>query len=105
MSLSWEHTSYHTSDQKTNATRMVTLTTDGYLHHEEKKPDPRLKQIRNIKPHSNQVFRAHSQHTGYKEKRGGTSLVVQRLRICLPMQGMQVQSLVRELRSHMRWNN
>ena len=27
------------------------------------------------------------------------------LRICLPMQGMWVQSLVRELRSHMRQNN
>ena len=31
----------------------------------------------------------------------GTSLVVQWLRICLPMQGMLVQSLVWELRSHM----
>ena len=31
----------------------------------------------------------------------GTSLVVQWLRFCLPMQGLQVQSLVRELRSHM----
>ena len=30
----------------------------------------------------------------------GTSLVVQSLRICLPMQGIQVQSLVGELRSH-----
>ena len=30
----------------------------------------------------------------------GTSLVVQWLRIRLPMQGMRVQSLVRELRSH-----
>ena len=31
----------------------------------------------------------------------GTSLVVQWLRICLPMQGTQVQSQVGELRSHM----
>ena len=84
---------------------MVTLTIDGCLHHEEKNQTQGLKQIRNIKPHSNQVFRAHSQCTGYKEKRGGTSLVVQQLRICLPMQGMQVRSLVRELRSHMRWSN
>ena len=33
----------------------------------------------------------------------GTSLVVQWLSICLPVQGMQVQSLVGELRSHMPW--
>ena len=33
----------------------------------------------------------------------GTFLVVQRLRLRLPMQGVQVQSLVRELRSHMPW--
>ena len=33
----------------------------------------------------------------------GTSLVVQWLRICLPMQGIQVQSVVRELRSHTPW--
>ena len=31
----------------------------------------------------------------------GTSLVVQWLRLRLPMQGVRVQSLVRELRSHM----
>ena len=31
----------------------------------------------------------------------GTSLVVQWLRLCLPMQGVQFQSLVMELRSHM----
>ena len=31
---------------------------------------------------------------------GGTSLAVQWLRLRLPMQGVQVQSLVRELRSH-----
>ena len=34
-----------------------------------------------------------------------TSLVVQWLRICLPKQGAQVQSLVRELRSHMPQGN
>jgi len=28
------------------------------------------------------------------------SMVIQRLRLCLPMHGVQVQSLVRELRSH-----
>ena len=32
-------------------------------------------------------------------------MVVQGLRICLPMQGMWVQSLVRVLRSHMPWGN
>ena len=32
---------------------------------------------------------------------GGTSLVVQWLRLHLPMQGVWVQSLVAELRSHM----
>ena len=31
----------------------------------------------------------------------GTSLAVQWLKVCLPMQGMRVQSLVEELRSHM----
>ena len=39
-----------------------------------------------------------------KQKKKGsqeTSLVVQCLRICLAMQGTWVQSLVRELRSHM----
>ena len=35
------------------------------------------------------------------ENTWGTSLVVQQLRICLVVQGMQVQSLVGELRSHM----
>ena len=34
-----------------------------------------------------------------------TSLVVQWLRIHLPMQGMQVQSLLRELGSHVPWGN
>jgi len=35
----------------------------------------------------------------------GTSLVVQWLRMCLAMQGTQVQSLVGELRSYMLWGN
>ena len=35
----------------------------------------------------------------------GTSLVVQWLRIHLPMQGTQVRSLVRELRFHMLQGN
>ena len=35
----------------------------------------------------------------------GTSPVVQWLRICLPMQGMWVQSLISELRSHIHWGN
>ena len=38
----------------------------------------------------------------YKE---GLFLVVQWLRICLAMQRTWVQSFVRELRSHMPWNN
>ena len=36
---------------------------------------------------------------------GGTFLVVQWLRIHLPTQGMQVQSLAGELRSHMPYGN
>ena len=36
-----------------------------------------------------------------KSKPLGTSLMVQWLRLCLPMQGVQFQSLVMELRSHM----
>ena len=35
----------------------------------------------------------------------GTSLVIQRLRTCLPVQGTQVQSPVRALRSHMPRGN
>ena len=38
---------------------------------------------------------------GYKKNQKRTSLVVQWLRICLPMQGTGVQSLVGKLRSHM----
>ena len=33
----------------------------------------------------------------------GTSQMVQRLRLCLPVQRAQVQTLVRELRSHVPW--
>ena len=40
----------------------------------------------------------------YKD-RHGTSLVVQWLTIHLPVQGIQVRSLVQELRSHMLWSN
>ena len=36
-----------------------------------------------------------------RSSRGGTSLAVQQLRFHLPMQGVVVQPLVRELRSHM----
>ena len=32
-----------------------------------------------------------------------TALMVQQLRLCLPKQGVQVPSLVGELRSHMTW--
>ena len=35
----------------------------------------------------------------------GTSLVVQRLRICPAMRGTQVPSLIEEPRSHMLWDN
>ena len=41
----------------------------------------------------------------FKSIHVGTSLVVQWLRIHLPMQGIQVWSLVRELRSIMSWSN
>ena len=37
----------------------------------------------------------------YTQAQSGTSLAVQWLRICLPIQRTQVRSLVRELRSHM----
>jgi len=37
--------------------------------------------------------------------KAGTSLVFQGLRIRLAMQGMWVQSLVRELRFHMPWGD
>ena len=45
-------------------------------------------------------MRAHKRNSSL-----GTSLVVQWWRIRLPMQGTPVQSLVRELRSHMPWGN
>jgi len=35
----------------------------------------------------------------------GTSMVVQWIRICIAMQGMQAQFLVRELRLYMSWSN
>ena len=35
----------------------------------------------------------------------GTSLVVQRLRICLAVQRTRVQSLVRKLSSHVPWRS
>ena len=35
----------------------------------------------------------------------GPSLVIQWLRIHLPTQGMQVRSLVQELRAHVLWGN
>ena len=41
----------------------------------------------------------------FRNRGTGTSLVVQGLRICLAMQGTQVRSLVRKLRSHMtKWD-
>ena len=40
-----------------------------------------------------------------KTARGGTSLVIQGLRIRPAIQGMRVRSLVGELRSHMPWSN
>ena len=43
----------------------------------------------------------HSLHTCERKHWVGASLVVQWLKLCLPMQGVQVQSLVRELRCHM----
>ena len=39
------------------------------------------------------------------EERLGTSMEVQWLRICLPMQGTRLESLVGELRSHMPQGN
>ena len=39
-----------------------------------------------------------------KQKASGTSLVVQWLRVCLPVLGMQVQPLILELRFHMPWS-
>ena len=42
---------------------------------------------------------------GDKKTDGGMSLVVQWIRICLPMQGAHVQSLFRELGSHVLQGN
>ena len=52
-------------------------------------------------------FLTRASASGFLQKRRGiqTSLMVQWLRIHLPMQGMWVQSLVVELRSHMQWGN
>ena len=47
--------------------------------------------------------RLHSHNTSSKINDQGTSLEVQWLRLCLPMQGVKVQSLVGKLRSHMPW--
>ena len=47
--------------------------------------------------------RLHFHNTSSKTNDQGTSLEVHWLRLCLPMQGMRVQSLVGELRSHMPW--
>ena len=42
--------------------------------------------------------------TSIKNKTFGTSLAVQWLRLHLPMQGVPIRSLVRELRSHKSWD-
>ena len=42
-------------------------------------------------------------HKKYKERKRGTSLVVQWLSLNLPIQGVQFPSLVRELRCHTAW--
>ena len=47
--------------------------------------------------------RLHFHNTSSKTNDQGTSLEVHWLRLCLPMQGVRVQSLVGELRSHMPW--
>ena len=64
---------------------------------------PRLNQeeIENM----NRLITSTEIETVIKNLPKGTTLVVQWLRICLPMQGTWVQSLVRELRSHMPWGN
>ena len=58
---------------------------------------------------STRVLFAHAVHPyhfhGILRQQAGTSLVVPWSRICLAMQGMQVRSLVGELRSHMSWSN
>ena len=58
-------------------------------------------------------YRIHASHVSdkklmskiYKELIHGTSLVVQWLRIHLPMKGIWVPSLARELRPHVPWGN
>ena len=49
------------------------------------------------------IFEGNDPNCCFKMRDPGTSLAVQRLRLHLPMQGVRVQSLVRELRSHMPW--
>ena len=44
-------------------------------------------------------------HYNLSQRNRGTSLVVLWLGICLPMQGMWVRPLIRELRSHMPEGN
>lgn len=50
------------------------------------------------------VNTAYLTYTSIKTKQR-TFLVTQWFRICLPRQGMQVQALVRDLRSHILWSN
>ena len=50
-----------------------------------------------------EITKAHLRHL--LKCKFGISLVVQWLRIRLPMQGTRVRSLVKELRSHMLWGN
>jgi len=47
------------------------------------------------------VFNISLQKESFKKFSLRDFLAVQRLRLCLPMQGVQVRSLVRELRLHM----
>ena len=58
--------------------------------------------------HQNRALRS-QEDTGERDEicseKEGTSLVVQWLRIRLPMQGTGVRSLVGELRSHRPWGN
>ena len=57
-------------------------------------------EIRNILPRFILAFCVSEWH---RKMPTGTSLVVEWLRLLLPMQGTQVPSLVRKLRSHMPW--
>ena len=55
--------------------------------------------ILSILPSTFYQLQRHQQITSLKKNKGRTSPLVQRLRIHLPMEGAQVQSLFRELRS------